>query len=169
MKLEYCGNVKIRYIIKGKIVESSYHNEGLDALFKYIARALCGNNVSGDRPISLDLRKFKDGTYTSLLNTRSMLSGVYYTYEKGSWVTKTTAVISYSQLNTTGFDESDTYYIYLCSENNDFARLQVTATDLSRIHPGTQALIEWTLKVSNADASGEDFVYGELLTETWGT
>lgn len=150
MNLKYSGTIKIQYIINGKLIESSYHNEGLEYLFKYLARALAGDSVNSDRPVALDLRRLSNGVYTSLLNTKSMLSGIYYTKEQGEWVTKATAVISNSQLNTTTFSDTDIYYIYLCSTNGDFARLEIPASDLTRIRPGTQALIEWTLKVTNA-------------------
>lgn len=150
MNFQYSGTIKIQYIINGKLIESSYHNEGLEYLFKYLARALCGDDISGDRPIALDLRKLSDGVYTHLLNTKSMLSGLYYSKEQGDWVAKATAVISHSQLITSSFSDTDIYYIYLCSANNDFARLEIPASDLNRIRPGTQALIEWTLKVTNA-------------------
>ena len=117
MKFKYSGAVKIRYMINGEVIESFYHNEGLEPLFKYIARALCGENVSNDRPIALDLRKLKDGVYTSLLNTKSMLSGLYYTMENGEWVTKITAVISYSQLNTASLIMIVSI-IYICVRRN---------------------------------------------------
>lgn len=158
--LNYAGSVVIRYRIKDKVVESKYHNNGLPNLFRVISKALTGVDVSNEKPTSIDLRSSNDGsTWTSCIGSGGIATGVYFTQETpvapqtvGDWVTKATTTLSYTQLIDTSF--SDEYYrLYLVSNTADLAFLDVEKSGLSNLTQGTQAIIEWTLKVSNSTES----------------
>lgn len=147
----YQGSVKIKYKINGKVIENYYHNAGLPNLFRIISKALTGTDIYNERPIKIDLREYSDGEWHSLLNSGGVASGLSYMQDNlGDWVTRATTTISYSQLKTTSFSSEGTYALYLVSQAGDLATLSVSGDDLSKIEQGTQALIEWTLKITNA-------------------
>ena len=151
INLGYKGNIKITYRIKGKVVEKYYHNEGLPNLFRIISKALTGASIYNERPTTIDLREKVNGSWQTLLNSGGTATALLYTQDSnGDWVARATTTISYSQLTTTTFSPSGEYRLYLSSQTGDLAYLPVDGSDLSNIEQGTQALVEWTLKVSNA-------------------
>lgn len=158
--LNYTGSVNIRYKINNKIVESKYHNSGLPNLFRIISKALTGADISNEKPTSIDLRSSSDGiTWASCIGTGGIATGVYFTQEPpsggeaiGDWVTKATTTLSYTQLIDTSFGENY-YRLYLVSKTGDLAFLDIDKVSLEHLIQGTQAIIEWTLKVSNSEVS----------------
>lgn len=91
----------------------------------------------------------QNGIWESALNRISNISGLSYgTDESGDWVTRATTTIAYTQLRA-GISAGSDYRLYLMSEKDDLAYLDVPYQDLSKITAGTQALIDWTLKITN--------------------
>lgn len=161
--LAYKGSVKISIKIKDKIFNVESHNNGLPTLFQSFCKFITGNKTTiEDIPEYLDLRGGINGAFVSRLVSKVHLSGKGYVFEDNTYVAKFTAVISYNQLTKaiTRFD-TDEYRLYLCSGslginsnnevtgNNDIAYLDVTAETLSYLSPGTQAIIEWSMKLTN--------------------
>ena len=164
---EYLGNVSVNILIDGKSIRMSNHNLGLPYLFKSFAKWITGNYEGKiDIPQYIDLRKSNDDWVTekSCLAQQIPLSGRTYEYDSvqtpSNWVARLTAVISYASLIEeieegggykyrlylyTGIDDNDPNYVA-----NDIAYLDVSERDLARIAPGIQAIIEWTLQISNA-------------------
>jgi len=164
MNIQYTGKIKIKYLVNGKEVTYKTHNEGLNAMFKYICKVLSGNitNISADRPAYADIRAVysdpDEGIVekSCLYNTLSLSDPeYYYDTDLKTWAARFNIVISYTMLN---FDMIDahpqaTYYIYLMSQSkNDFARLTLDSKKISlkEIIPGTQAIVEWTMIVENS-------------------
>ena len=121
-------------------------------MFRIISKALAGYNTSEERPSSIDLR-YEDtvsNSWVSGLNRKIPVSGRYYGQnQNGEWVSKMTAVLSYAQI-IVGALSHDDFRLYLqSSNNNDMAWISVAKADLQKVTAGTQAIIEWTLKVSN--------------------
>jgi hypothetical protein len=148
-KLSYEGIVNLKFNVNGKVTEYISHNEGLEPLFKLYARALAGDDVRGNAPTMIDLRQKNGNTYDSVLNIRGIGTGCYYGKDTdGKWCTKITATLSSANLVAVPV-ESGEYRFYLMSNEEDLAFLPVEDAPLQRIQAGTQALIEWTLKVTN--------------------
>ena len=57
-KIQYRGNVSISYQRNGKPVILRKHNEGLNAMFKFLCKVVSGNvkDISRDKPAFLDVR-----------------------------------------------------------------------------------------------------------------
>lgn len=168
--LSYTGNVSVKLLINDKVVEINDHNLGLPYLMKAFAKFVTGNySGESDIPQFLDLRKFVDTEgvqeWETSLNQRVPLSGRLFEYnEKQSppnWIAKFTGVINHSVLKDTILEDSlEKYRIYLysgydSSDSNehyhDIAYLNISAKDLARIVPGTQAIIEWVMQVKNPE------------------
>lgn len=164
----YSGEVKFKYIINGKLFESTYKNAGLPYLMKMFAMAVTGNPLrEADIPCFLDLRKksVDNGNvqWESILTQQLPLSGKTYSYatdqSPANWVAKFTAAINHSILKSDiSEDDASDYRLYLygdydsLSEDNpyhDFAFLAVDAKDLAKIIPGTQAIVEWSVQIRN--------------------
>ena len=148
-KLSYEGTVNLKFNVNGKVTEYNGHNEGLEPLFKLYARALAGDDVRNSVPTMIDLRVRNGDDYDSVLNIRGIGTGRYYGKDTdGKWCTKISATLSSANLIAVPV-ESGEYRFYLMSNEEDLAYLPVEDTPLQRIQSGTQALIEWTLKVTN--------------------
>lgn len=155
--LTYTGEVCIKFVKNGKVMEHHSHNMGLEPLFRIIAQALAGEDVRASKPAKIDLRVSSDGgsTWRTALNSNGIATGVYYSRDNnGNWITRATVAISYQQL-LSPIDISKLYRFYLCSVNEDLAYFPVNASDLDSIQQGTQALVEWSLMVSNAPNTNE--------------
>ena len=60
----YSGEVKFKYIINGKLFESTYKNAGLPYLMKMFAMAITGNQLrDADIPCFLDLSHLYQNIY----------------------------------------------------------------------------------------------------------
>lgn len=153
----YMGNVTLTIKVGDKLVELNNHNAGTTLLMKSFAKFLSGN-YSGisDIPELLDIR---DSNGASILSSLIPLSGKYYEFSSShnNWISRFTALINSSSI-IRQIESSQTYTLHLCSgydsislTNNNLAELEVSAEDLQTISPGTQAMVEWTMQVVNAN------------------
>lgn len=158
----YSGSVDIRLKIGDRVFSYNSHNEGLPGLFESFARIMSGNYRGDcDIPKYIDIRKLVPGsqnTYLSYLTiNRLPLTGSSWSVNNnGEFVANFTAIVSsdmlYSQVPATS---TDTFKLYLITDNEDktgkrdLARLDIPTEQLSRIVPGVNAIIEWSMKLTN--------------------
>lgn len=158
----YRGNVTVKLKIKDKVFSYQAHNEGLPALFESFARIMSGNyRGECDIPKYIDVRKLVEGTENTYLSyltlNRLPLTGSSWSVnDAGEFVANFTAIITsemlYTQVPATS---TDTFKLYLITDNEDktgkrdLARLDLPVEQLSRIVPGVNAIIEWSMKLTN--------------------
>lgn len=153
----YTGLVDLSITINGKKININNKNNGLPNLFRLISKALAGFDISKEKLSYIDLRyslKENEGTYISCLTNIQSLSQLSFNLDNGSWVTRATSTIPYSSLAFPRLDLLDNdvndYRIYLMTKNYDVAFITIDKEVIYKILPGTQALIEWVLKISNS-------------------
>ena len=169
--MTYEGIVNIKYLTaSGKEIKFRGKNEGLNAMFKYLCKALSGNftNISAEKPAYFDIRciyKDENGVENSIscLYNKLSISNPEYFYDSAlyTWVTRFSIALSYNMLNFNVIDkyladETARFYTYIVSaKGNDFARLNITDSNLllTQLVPGTQALIEWSMIIENKKKS----------------
>lgn len=166
MNLGYSGFVDVKIKIGNKVVNLSKHNAGTDNLFLLFAKMLTNNSFAAtDTPQFLGLDYKGDSTggeWKTFLAKQISLSGkeYYYSDEFSGWAAKFSAVIVHSNLIQTITEDMDSsensefrLVLYSGISNDqvqvDLAYLKVSAKDLARIVPGTQAIIEWSMMVKN--------------------
>lgn len=152
--MEYIGKVNLKFKIGNKVVDFTKNNKGLPALFRIISKALAGFNTMMDKPSYIDLRyiEFEGSTeWESCLSKNQSITQLSYTVENGSWVTKAMATIPYSAISVPSIESLDAYAfrVYLLSESEELAYIDINKESIMEITPGTQALVEWVLRVSN--------------------
>lgn len=164
LKLGYTGEVNCKLKINNKIVEFSSHNKGESELFRIIAKALAGYNITAEKPSMIDIRKYdpeNDTVSDSLLKQPAQLVGGAFRQETidsvQQWVTVYNASIDRSLIS----DAS--YYGDVCavlmSPLSDLAYTQIENIDDANIiqkirgQNNVQALIEWKMYVNNASNS----------------
>lgn len=173
--LNYKGSIKVNLKIGDKIVTLTGFNNGTDYLKKSFCKFLSGNyGGEPDIPQMFDLRKYDtvNHIWRSCLNQEIILSGKTYLKTTDSelgindnWVARFTAAVPYAAL-VEPIDESDTgdyrFYLYGSFDSSDvneryhdLAYIPVEPSSLSRITPGTQALVEWSMQILNVDEIGE--------------
>lgn len=171
--LSYRGIVKFKLKIGDKTVSVTQKNNGTDYLKKAVCKFLTGNyGGNADIPQLLDLRQKLAGTdperWITCLNQEIVLTGKTYLQTTDSelgidnnWVARFTAAIPYAALLEPISDAStDQYRFYLYGaydsadvyeRYHDLAYIDIDAPSLSRITPGTQALVEWSMQILNLD------------------
>ena len=153
--LQYTGEVSVKFNINGKLVDIRNHNSGLPNLFRIIAKALAGYNTSQEKPNYIDLRYItaKSSTWQSCLSNKQSVSQLSYHLEKGNWLTKAASTIPYSSLKITPISSlnATAFRLYLMADESDLAYISINENDIAEIVPGTQALVEWILKISNSN------------------
>ena len=171
----YKGVVRLNLKINNKIISITSSNNGTDYLKKAFCKFLSGNyGGSADVPQMLDLRRLDtvNNIWRTCLNQEIVLSGKTYLRttdaELGvtdNWVARFTAAVPYAAL-ISPIDSSDDgqyrFYLYGAFDDNDIneryhdlAYIDIDTTSLSRISPGTQALIEWSMQILNVNEIGE--------------
>lgn len=142
--LAYYGKVKIRV---GRKTYSNY-NTGKDRLFELFARFLCGQfpNLS-ELPTYIQVME-KEGR--SILNQPLNITKQFKRDSKGYPVTVITTAINDSNLPS-NVDFTKSYELVLLDgdELRQLASIDIAANILSQITSGRQALIEWSLYVTN--------------------
>ena len=172
MNIAYQGNVNVKLVIGGKIINIESHNEGTDFLKKSICKFLSGNyGGEADTPQSLDLREYdaEAEKWITCLNQEILLTGKKYLLTNddalgitNNWVARFTSAIPNDALRHTNFSSNVQYRLYLVSgfdkdnpdashRYNDMAYVQISYEALNRITPGTQALVEWNMQILNID------------------
>ena len=155
INLNYEGSVDLCLTINGEKLIINKHNNGLPDLFRLISKALAGYDITKERIayISLRYNSMDDPqTFNSCLTKKQSISQLSYLIEKGSWVTKAASSIPYASLIVSPISSLNalTFRIYLMTKSVDLAFIEVDEKDLLKLVPGTQALVEWVLKISNS-------------------
>lgn len=154
-KIKYSGLVNLNLKINNKIININKNNSGLPDLFRLISKALAGYDVSDEKPSYIDLRYMNSsGEWESCLSKKQSISQLSYNLNNGSWITKASSTIPYSSLIITpisSLGENVPFRIFLMNKRNDLAFIDIDSTDVYKITPGTQALVEWVLKIFNSD------------------
>lgn len=158
----YQGTVNLKLRIKDKTFSYQSHNEGLPGLFESFARIMSGNYRGDcDIPKYIDIRKLVAGTqdtYLSFLTlNRLPLTGSSWSVnDSGEFVANFTATITSDMLySSVPATSSDQFKLYLITDTEDktgkrdLARLDIPTEQLSRIVPGVNAIIEWSMKLTN--------------------
>jgi len=158
----YKGTVNVKLKIKDRVFNYNAHNEGLPGLFESFARIMSGNYRGDcDIPKYIDIRKLVAGTQDTYLSyltlNRLPLTGANWSVnDAGEFVANFTATISSDMLySSVPATSTDTFKLYLITDNEsktgkrDLARLDIPAEQLSRIVPGVNAIIEWSMKLTN--------------------
>lgn len=165
----YSGNVYTTIKIGNKIIELNNHNSGTVFLKKLFTKLITGNfEGAQDTPSFLDLRWYDNATETWLpaLSSQIPLTSKTYAWnsDKNNWVAEFNAVIDHSNLiEDIESNSSKEYRLFLQSGYDplggidplnieyyhDIASLDVLANDLSKIVPGTQAIISWQMQLLN--------------------
>lgn len=154
--LSYTGSVDLSININGKKIYLNKKNNGLPNLFRLISKALAGFDISKEKLSYIDLRYStleNTETYISCLTNIQSLSQLSFNLDNGGWVTRATSTIPYSSLAFPRLDLLDNvndFRIYLMTKSYDVAFITIDKEVVYKILPGTQALIEWVLKVSNS-------------------
>ena len=152
---KYSGNVKLNLKINGKNIQINKHNNGLPDLFRLISKALAGYDISNEKPSYIDLRYMnQSGEWESCLSNKQSISQLSYNLSNGSWITKAASTIPYAALIVTpisSLGENVPFRIFLMNKRTDLAYIDVDSSDVYKITPGTQALVEWVLKIFNSD------------------
>lgn len=162
--IAYRGNVELDLVIGGKRYKIESHNHGTPALKRAFVRFITGQaNRTEDLPQYLDLRYLPEGetTWVGCLTTKIPLSSKNWDYDSNprvdNYVAKFTGNISHDILSKDITDQdTGTYRLFLYSINSelvytDLAYLDVRAEDLSRISPGTQAIITWSMQLVDVE------------------
>ena len=151
--MKYEGLVDLSITINGKKTKINSKNNGLPDLFRIISKALAGNDVSNEKMSHIDLRynTIEDETFISCLTNKQSLSQLTYNLNNGSWITRAASTIPYSSFAISRFEllNAKSFRLYLMAKDLDLAYVKINEEVLRNIIPGTQALVEWVLKISN--------------------
>lgn len=152
--IQYLGDVKLALDINGKLYEFKTHNNGLPSLFKGLCKALCGYQVNDLIPKYLDLRNSAtaDFTYSSsaLTSLSTFTSPVYeQDDELNTWVAKFITSIYSEQLNVDLDTTTDYFRLYLKSDTDFCAYIDVDLETLQTITSNIALQITWKLYFVN--------------------
>lgn len=175
--LSYKGEVTLKYKVGNKVIKVKKFNKGWSQLFRLIALILTGNMTVNQlkllRPTYVDL-KYKDNgvwkscIYSSVPVTPSFTTEIDNNIDGGvSYISVFTVAISYSNLNQSIIDTFDTETenktetaMFLLSgedplsaeddSNTRLASLNVDCASIAEMLPGSQVIVEWTMKFYNA-------------------
>jgi hypothetical protein len=153
--LNYIGSVDLSLTINNKKIVINKHNSGLPDLFRLISKALAGYDITKEKIAYIDLRYSKSDDpdiFNSCLTKKQSISQLSYLIENGCWITKAASSIPYASLIVSPISALGAYSfrIYLMTKSVDLAFIEIDEKDLLKLVPGTQALVEWVLKISNS-------------------
>ena len=153
--LSYKGSVNVSLNINGNKIVINKHNNGLPDLFRLISKALAGYNTSIEKISYIDLRYntvSDPDNFVSCLTKKQSITQLTYSLSNGSWVTNAASTIPYASLAVApiSYLNAKEFRIYLMTKDVDIAYIGIDEQDLLKLVPGTQALVEWTLKISNS-------------------
>jgi len=149
-KLIYQGKISVKLKVKDKIFNLNTHNEGSVTLFKMFAKILAGEDITQDeKPYVIDLQALNGEIWTSCL-TNKLIPNKFYTLDADSdWVTILNTSITPS--NIISIVGSSFRIVLLNKLNNELATAPIEDTLLEKVLQGSQALVEWSLGVKNAN------------------
>lgn len=160
--LTYKGIVTLKLNILGRSIEISRHNAGTSYLMKIIAQFLSGNapgSASLPQYVMLERQPSGETEYFPYLNSKQPITSPTYSKVGDNWQASFTAVINYSNMIAVVTPEdTGTFRLVMLSGNvpsDDIAYIEVSASDLSKISPGTNLIVDWKMIIMN-DPSGED-------------
>lgn len=142
---EYIGDVKIKVSKKSY----KYKNSGTNLLFEYFCKWLAGEQLENDiKPHHITVIDLSG----SLLTFQSIpIVAEFRTTNKGP-ATVITAVILDSNIGEV--NANNNYYLSLKNSGDDeLAKISVNIDILEQVKTGRQALIEWTMRVSNREVT----------------
>ena len=166
--IKYKGAVSVKIHIGDKTVSLKSINSGTDYLKKSICKFLSGNyGGNPDIPQYLDLRKRvpNSNRWETYLNETIAITGKKFLYVvedaeldiHNNWVARFNAAIPRNALKdsvSAGSEDEFRLYLYgafdstdISERYHDLAYIGISSDDLSRITPGTQALVEWSMQI----------------------
>lgn len=171
--ITYKGTVSVKLQIGNKVVAIQSKNTGTDYLKQAICKFLSGNyGGNPDIPQRIELRKRVEVAgggerWSNILNEEIFLSGKTFLKTTDellgihdNWVARFTAAIPHSALMEAVLPgDNDNYRLYLVGafddsniqeRYHDLAYIAVDAADVARITSGTQALVEWSMQILQA-------------------
>lgn len=141
---EYIGDVKIKVSKKSY----KYKNSGTDKLFTYFCQWLAGEQLENDiKPHHIAVVDLKGDplTFQSI-----PVVAEFRTTNKGP-ATVITAVILDSNI---GEVSANNYYLSLQNFGGDeLAKISINNDVIDQVKTGRQALIEWTMRISNREVA----------------
>ena len=143
---EYIGDVKIKVSKKSY----KYKNSGTNLLFEYFCKWLAGEQLENDiKPHHIDVIDLN----RSPLTFQSIpVVAEYRTTNKGP-ATIVTAVILDSNIKK---DEGTANNYYLSLQNfggDELAKIAIDTDVIDQVKTGRQALLEWTMRISNREVT----------------
>lgn len=164
-KFGYNGIVKLSYERNGERFGITTHNGGTDFLFRFLAKALCWDNVYDYRPRYIDLGYYIDGKYTSVINTnaRIQIKPILSTYQIGSEAPHVSAYIvgsiPFESLSTKPNSIASTDWAvrilsnYRATIDSEYEVMAEAKLDgKPSISSGTQLIAEWWMYVTDANS-----------------
>lgn len=172
--IKYKGEVTLKYKMGDKVIKVKKCNRGWSQLFRLIALLLTGNLTTEQldimKPTFIDIKyrpsgSTSDNSWNSCLYSRVPVVPTFYvendsTVEGGNvnYISCFTCTISYANLNQSLLDENSETNIFLLSgesyTTNDIstrlAALIVDTDSLLSMEPGSQVVVEWTMRFYNA-------------------
>lgn len=180
--LGYTGLVTFKLKLGDKIITLKRHNAGLPALMKSICKFLTGQgDQEHEIPEFLDLRRrlVDTGDPWDTFITQQVSCGttgrIYeFDSELSNWVAKYSFSIPYSILvDYVEVDDTAHEYRFVLyaedAEGNplDLAYIPISAAELSRITPGLQAVVEWSLQIVNATDENTETFNSKEVNKLW--
>lgn len=157
----YIGDVKLKYLKNGKMLEWRGHNTGYPALFETLSNLLAGNGFPYGRPSDVKIVANRTvGSSTEVIEVTapvplSRAPSVIQTTDSGIWGCRFNTTISYYDVNS-GYvynSETDTVLLELFASGS--SEEKVLLADVAIDHnaiptTGVQLYIEWNLLFANA-------------------
>lgn len=165
--MAYHGFIDVQINYKGKTINFTKHNEGTTYLKQVFARVLTGNyNIGQDTPQLLDLEyQTGDGKWVSyLLGKIDLTSKKPYRYGN-QWFASFTATLTSSNLSDYIQEGSGVNYRFAITTNKlsiyddsteAFAYVSVSDELLSKIVPGSQAIVTWNMQLINEEELNQE-------------
>ena len=154
--IEYQGKVDFCLNIGNKSIKINANIAGTLILHQSICRFLAGQYRGlCDIPNFIDIRNAT--TNKSILTQIIPLTGRVFKLEGTEYIVQCEAQIAYSQLSTQ-ISLEDSYQIFLCADRDpdvymgsyrDLAYVDIEASNLASIIPGTSAAVQWKLHIKN--------------------
>lgn len=171
--LAYVGEVTLSLKIKDKIIKKVSYNKGCSQLFRLLALVLTGNMTTESldilKPTYIDVKYEDDGDWESCLYSKIPVIPSFYMEEdvtvegNQNYISSFSSTISFSNINdsvvqASGFDEKEVRLFLLSGEEytgsddsiTRLATLKVSPASLQSLQPGSQVIVEWSMKFKNA-------------------
>ena len=155
----YSGKVTIKLKLKNKVIPIYTHNQGTTELFLLFAKLLSGTVITkNELPYYLDIQATDDsGKYISCLQNK-IIAVSSYKMKNSTYVTTVEGTVYYQNISSNISTYSGHRLALLSRSNALLAYILIDYdTYLSRLSPGTQAVISWELSLDNQeDDSSEE-------------